>query len=244
MNHLTRRNIIYSNDNLVMTGVIITNDKINGRRPGVLLAPNMMGVTESNIAQAYKVAEQGYTVLVADLYGFLPTTADVAMVEMNAIKDTSIERERMQAALNTLASEPDVDEFKLAILGFCYGGHCALELIRSGANVSLVFCVHGTLSTLHPAEEQKLKNKKIIVLNGAKDPFVSSNMVAEFCREMSEAAAEFTFVNYASAVHAFTYPKADVVGKMEYNEAVCNQAFQIIFDEMRHIFNWHDIENI
>ncbi|MNH43442.1 hypothetical protein D3C79_1053490 [compost metagenome] len=45
---------------------------------------------------------------------------------------------------------------------------------------------------------------------------------------MTTAGASFQLVNYADAVHSFTYPKADVPGKMEYNETVSNRAFRQI----------------
>ncbi|KAA5927726.1 hypothetical protein F3I27_17150 [Pantoea sp. Bo_2] len=36
----------------------------------------MMGITESNIDHAVRVAREGYIALVTDLYGFLPATAE------------------------------------------------------------------------------------------------------------------------------------------------------------------------
>ncbi|XXD10148.1 hypothetical protein ACMYSN_04845 [Klebsiella sp. R445] len=45
---------------------------------------------------------------------------------------------------------------------------------------------------------------------------------------MTTVGANFQLVNYADAVDAFTYPKADVPGKMAYNEAICNRAFRQI----------------
>lgn len=236
MNHITQRSLSWVSSGTPMTGVLVADERCTMIRPGVVLAPNMMGVTESNISHARKIAEKGYVVLVADLYGFIPSTAEEAAAAMNALKDTPLERDRMYAALTALAAQQEVDHQRLAVVGFCYGGHCALELARSGASVKAAICIHGTLSTLHPAEPGKIKGK-VLVLNGAQDPFVTPDQVGIFCHEMSEASVGWQFINYANTVHSFTYPKADVPGKMEYNEPVSNQAFANVFLLLEDVFN-------
>ena len=45
---------------------------------------------------------------------------------------------------------------------------------------------------------------------------------------MVTAEANFEFVNYAEAVHSFTFPKADIPGKMVHHEDICNRAFKHI----------------
>jgi len=204
-------------------------------RPGIVLAPNMMGITASNIAQAIRVAEEGYIVLVADLYGFLPQSAEQASAEMNALKDTDEERKRMKAALQALAADPLTDPLRLGAVGFCYGGHCVLELARSGAPVRATVCIHGTLGTQRPAGGGDIKGQ-ILVLNGAGDPFVTPEQIAQFSFEMASAGAGFQLINYAGAVHSFTYPLADAPGKMEYNETVSNHAFRTAFSVMDEAF--------
>lgn len=219
-----------------LQGVLIYDQNLTTPRPGVLLAPNMMGLTESNISHARKVAEAGYIVLAADLYGCVPGTAESAAEKMNTLKHSSAERERMQAGLAALQKVSWVEEEKLAAVGFCYGGHCVLELARSGAPLRAVFSLHGTLSTQSPAARNGFKGE-VIVMNGAEDPLVSPDDIAGFSLEMARAQAGFRLINYAGAVHSFTYPRADVPGKMEYNETVCNHAFRTMFDILKEKFS-------
>lgn len=174
--------------------------------------------------------------LVADLYGFIPSTEEEAAAAINALKDTPLEHDHMYAALTALAAQPEVSHQRLAVVGFCYGGHCALELARSGASVKAAICIHGTLSPLHPAEPGKIKGKAL-VLNGTQDPFVTSDQVGIFCHEMSEASVGWQFINYTNTVHSFTYPKADVPEKMEYNDPISNQAFANVFLLLEDVFN-------
>ncbi|MEG3131003.1 dienelactone hydrolase family protein [Pantoea cypripedii] len=233
---LAEAKVAYRSGESALTGVLVYDRAASEPCPGIVMGPNMMGITESNIAQARKLASEGYAVLVADLYGITPASAEEASVAMKAIKDTREERSRMHAALAFLSSDPRVDCSRMAAVGFCYGGHCVLELARSGAELQAVFCIHGTLDTLSPAVKGDM-HARVVVLNGAGDPFVSPQQILGFCQEMVAAEAEFMFVNYAGAVHSFTYPRADVEGKMEYNEAVCHRAFSTVFDVLHQVFH-------
>ena len=196
--------------------------------PGVLLCPNMMGVTESNVAHGKRIAAMGYVVLVADLYGTdAELTSEEATIYMSEIKDKTEEKIRLRAALDALSNDLRVNSDSLAVVGFCYGGHCALELARIGVNVKASISVHGSLTTRLKCYKDKI-SANILVLNGACDPFVPPSHVVNFVREMTDAGVNFQLINYANAVHSFTYPKADVPGKMEYNESISNRAFQQI----------------
>lgn len=188
----------------------------------------MMGLTESNIDHGKRIAEIGYTVLVADLYdrGF-SLASDEAFAMMTELKDTPEEINRLNIVLDILAGDKHVIREKVGVVGFCYGGHCALELARIGAEIKTSISVHGTLTTTRPIVKGRT-SAKVVVLNGARDPFVSLLHVIEFFKEMVTAEANFEFVNYAEAVHSFTFPKADIPGKMFYHEDICNRAFKHI----------------
>ncbi|MCP6104396.1 dienelactone hydrolase family protein, partial [Klebsiella pneumoniae] len=96
----------------------------------------MMGLTESNIDHGKRIAEIGYTVLVADLYdrGF-SLASDEAFAMMTELKDTPEEINRLNIVLDILAGDKHVIREKVGVVGFCYGGHCALKLARIGAEI-------------------------------------------------------------------------------------------------------------
>jgi len=54
---------------------------------------------------------------------------------------------------------------------------------------------------------------RILVLNGAADPFVKPDQIEAFKRDMRAAKANYRFINYPGAVHAFTNPEATELGK-------------------------------
>ncbi|MCA1179494.1 MULTISPECIES: dienelactone hydrolase family protein [unclassified Pantoea] len=235
MIQLAEEHVNYTSGKTPLTGAFIYDVHAPRPMPGIVMAPNMMGITASNIAHAERLASEGYAVLVADLYGVAPSSSDEASSLMHALKDSPEERYRMRAALKQLSSDPRVDGNKIAAVGFCYGGHCVLELARSGVAIRAVFSVHGTLDTLSPAKKGQLP-AKVVVLNGAADPFVSAEQIGDFSKEMAAAEADFMFINYRGAVHSFTYPRADVTGKMEYNENISNRAFNTILGELHRAY--------
>ena len=72
---------------------------------------------------------------------------------------------------------------------------------------------------------------KILVLNGADDPFVKQESIAAFRQEMKNAQADFRFVNLPGAKHAFTNPGATAMGKkfgipLEYNKKADQDSWQ------------------
>jgi len=55
-------------------------------------------------------------------------------------------RARAQAALDALSAQPGVNRAKLAAIGYCFGGSTALELGRSGAQLSAIVSFHESAS--------------------------------------------------------------------------------------------------
>jgi len=66
--------------------------------------------------------------------------------------------------------------------------------------------------TQDPAKPGGVK-AKVLVLNGASDPFIKPDQIEAFHKEMRAADVDYTFLKYAGAVHAFTNPAATENGK-------------------------------
>jgi len=71
-------------------------------------------------------------------------------------------RQRVRAAVERLASLPQVDPNRIGVMGYCMGGTCSLEIARDGAaGVRGIVSFHGTLATQLPAVAGKVKAKVI-----------------------------------------------------------------------------------
>jgi dienelactone hydrolase len=51
------------------------------------------------------------------------------------------------------------------------------------------------------------------VLHGADDKFIPPEQIEAFKQEMKSAGADFKFISYPGAIHSFTNPEADELGK-------------------------------
>jgi dienelactone hydrolase len=139
-------------------------------------------------------------------------------------------------ALDKLASLPQVDSGRLAMIGYCMGGTFSLELARDGAPLKGVVSFHGGLDTKRPAELGKTK-AKILVCHGSDDPFVQMAAVNAFVEEMTKAGADWQLISYGGTVHSFTNPDADRLGVpgLAYNKQTDERswkAMRAFFDEI------------
>ena len=202
-------------------GFLATDDAA-GKRPGVLVAPEWVGVNDYARNRAKQLADMGYVAMVFDPYGGGKTAADVKQAAewSSALKADRPElRKRIAAALATLKKDPRVDGSKVAAIGYCFGGTSVLELARSGADVLGVVSFHGGLAAPLPAQPGDIKTK-VLICHGAADPFVSPEEVAKFEAEMRDAKTDWQLIKYSGAMHSFTNPGADgvVVPGAKYDE--------------------------
>jgi len=221
--------VAYQVDGHDYEGQLVFSPGVSTPRPGLLLAPNWMGVTDGAIELAKKAAGKDYVVLVADIYGadVRPNGHEQAAAAMMPLKnDRALLRKRMQASLATLQSQQHaaVDSARLAVFGFCFGGCCALELARDGAPVKAAVSFHGTLDTPNTADAKNIQGK-VLVLHGAADPLVPKEQLPAFEAEMDAAGVDWQLVSYGGAVHSFTDPAADNLPMMKYNPTVAARAF-------------------
>ena len=70
---------------------------------------------------------------------------------------------------------------------------------------------HGGLQGVPPAKNTV--QSKILVLNGASDPYVPAQDIANFKKQLDSAGVPYTFKDSPGALHAFTNPDADEFAK-------------------------------
>lgn len=232
--------VVYQIDGQPYESRLVFDSGDASSRPGLLMAPNWMGVSEGAEKIAQSVAEQGYVVLLVDLYGqgTRPQNNDEAGAAMMPLKNDRAElRKRMQAALEQLLSQTDapVDADRVATFGFCFGGCCSLELARTGANLKAAVSFHGTLDTPDPADAKNIKGS-VLVLHGASDPLVSKEQLPAFEDEMNAAGVDWQLTSYGGAVHSFTDPLAQTPGMMMYDAKTAKRAFASMHNLLDEVF--------
>jgi dienelactone hydrolase len=208
---LVEKTVTYEQGGVTLEGFQVYDDAVSGKRPGVLVIHQWTGLTEHEKRRSRMLAELGYTVLAADIYGkgVRPQVPEAGKEAGKYKTDRGLYRARMLAALDVLKADARTDATKLAAMGYCFGGTGVLELARAGTEISGVVSFHGGLDSAPGmgAVVGKIP-AKVLVLHGAADPYVPAEQLAAFQQEMTEAKADWQVVLYSDAVHAFTQKEA------------------------------------
>lgn len=223
--------IEYKQGNAVLEGYMAYDDSIKGKRPGVLVVHDWLGVGPYVRARAQQLASLGYIAFAPDIYGknIRPVDSkEAAKISSEFQNDRLLLRLRANAGFDILRNHPMADSDKFAAVGYCFGGMTVLELARSGANLAGVVSFHGNLDT--PYDTRSI-HAKVLALHGADDPVVPPAQVAAFENEMRKAGADWQLNVYSGAAHNFTNPNSP-----SYNRQVDRRSFEAMKTFLNEIF--------
>jgi len=222
--------LVYRDGATALAGYVARPVQAKASQPGVVIIHQWMGLTAHERKVAEVLGGLGYGALAADIHaeGGTPKIAQEAGGLAGLYKgDRGLYRRRIAVAIETLKAQAGVDPQRLAVIGFCFGGTGALEAARAGLPVKGVVSFHGGLD--FPADRAITPiTAKVLVCHGADDPYVPAKEVALFQEEMRQAKADYTFVAYGGAVHAFTQKEAgnDPSKGAAYQEAAARRSWQ------------------
>jgi dienelactone hydrolase len=232
---IVEKPVEYKAGDVVCEGWQAYDDAVQGKRPSILIVHQWTGVSDNEKMRAKMLAELGYNVLVADVYGkgIRPQPPEAKNEAGKYKANRPLLRDRVNTALALLNKDALTDTTKVACIGYCFGGTAAIELGRSGAAVKGIVSFHGSLDSPNPADGKNIK-AKVLALHGADDPFVAAKDLAAFEQEMKDSGVDFKLVQYPGAVHSFTQKAAgnDNSKGAAYNEA----ADKASWDEMKAFF--------
>lgn len=201
--------VAYTEGAQKLAGFAIAPAKPLKQKPGVLILPAWFGINQHTKDVAQKLSAMGYHAFIADIYGEgnYPTTPQQAGEQSGYYKNNpKLYQNRINAALKELIKS-GADANNIVVIGYCFGGTGALEAARAGMNVKGVVSFHGGVGKDAARPNNEIK-PRILVLNGADDKYVPKKDIEAFENEMREGKADWQFINYANAVHAFTEKEA------------------------------------
>lgn len=232
-------NYIYHHDAQELHGFLALDEQKDLIRPAVLVIHDWTGRNEFACDKAKQLAEMGYLGFAVDLYGEgrIGQSIEEKQALMGPLaNDRQLLKTRIQAALDAVMAMAEVDLKRIAVIGFCFGGLCALDLARTGAEISGVVSFHGLLGRPEGMLKQPIK-AKILALHGYDDPMVPPEQVEAFCQEMTETKADWQVHMYGHTQHAFTNPNAhdQTLGTI-YNQQAADRAWQTMNNFLKELF--------
>lgn len=213
---ITETPVTYKDGGTTLKGFVVVDTAQKARRPGIIVVHEWWGITQHMHHEARRLAQQGYVAFIADMYGDAKTAdnpADAGALSGAVMTNPQAMKSRFDAARAQLASLPTVDASRIGAVGYCFGGAVVLNMARAGADLAAVAGFHASLGLNTPAPAPGTVKARILVLNGADDPFVKKEQYVQFESDLKAANADFKVITYPGAVHAFTNPEATALGK-------------------------------
>jgi len=228
-------NVNIEADTTTMYCYVAYDNNKQDKRPVVLVVPEWWGLNDYVRGRAKQLAELGYFAIAVDMYGKgrMAETPDVAGATAGTFyKNPKLSIGRLRAALEKAKTYPQADSSRTAAIGYCFGGSMVINAAHLGMPLDGIVSFHGVLQTAPPSGNVKAK---MLICNGAADPFVPAKDVANFKKQEDKAGVAYTFKDYPDATHAFTNPEATEKGK--------KFKMPIAYNEQADKNSWNDMQS-
>ena len=194
--------VVYQVNGESYEGYFISPSK---QAPLVLLIHDWDGLTDYEVKRADMLAELGYAVFAADLFGagVRPTEVkDKRQHTGELYKNREKMRALMKGALDAAKARGANVENTVAA-GYCFGGAAVLELARSGADLKGFATFHGGLKTPEGKNYEKTRGE-LLIMHGSADTAITMDQFADLAKELEAAGVAHEMTTYSGAQHAFT----------------------------------------
>ncbi len=207
---LIGRDVEYRLGDTLMRGLLIAPDGAI-ERPAVLLIHDAFGLGDDMIAIGHRLAECGYAVFGADVWGDRTTPEEqpeIGPLIGAMVGNRSEWIARIAEAHRTAVAQPEVDEENVVLLGYCFGGASALEFVRTGGPAKGVIAIHPGLDIIEFDWSAAADGIRALVALGAADPMATAEQRADLEGAMNGADVDWELDLYSHTAHAFTSLKA------------------------------------
>lgn len=230
---MQNQTIEYRDGDILLEGYLAYDETLIGKHPTVLIAHDWSGRNELACKKADELAKLGYVGFALDMFGKGKLGKDnneKAQLIQPLVENRALLRQRITTALNLVKKLEIVDSNRMGAMGFCFGGLCALDLARSGADIRGVVSFHGLLGAPQGLPTTTIK-AKILALHGYNDPMAPPEQVLAFQQEMTAAGVDWQTHIYGNTMHAFTNPVANDPG------------FGTVYNELANQRSWIAMKN-
>jgi dienelactone hydrolase len=200
---MTTKDISYSAGAKKLTGYLADGSK-GKKAPGIVICHQGGGLRDHEKDRARMLADLGYVAFAIDMYGAVATKMEEAGPLMNELSSNpALWQQRVQAGIDVLKAQPNVDASRLAAIGFCFGGGTMIQMARWAKEMKCLVAFHPGMQGL-PEKDDRPVVTKIMICAGQKDPLIPPEARERFLKLMADANADCQFITYARAGHSFT----------------------------------------
>lgn len=172
-----------------------------GTYPSVVMVHEWWGLTTEMIGKAEALADEGYIVVAPDTY----RGASTQFIPRAIFLVSTTSQEQVNHDLDTvyqwLTTQPDVQQDKIAIMGFCYGGGKALRYSLTNPNLAATGVFYGDPIT-DTATLQSLP-APVLGIFGSADQQIPVSEINAFDQALEQADVPHQVTIYEGQPHAF-----------------------------------------
>jgi dienelactone hydrolase len=207
------------------------------KRPVVILCHAWNGRDQFICEKAEMMARWGYVGFALDMYGkgvIGKSKEENAALKAPFLEDRSLLQRRLLKGYEAASLHPYADSQKIAVVGFGFGGLCALDMARSGANLRGAVSVYGHYDA--PPKKNPI-TAKILVLHGYDDPIVKPEEMRHFADEMTKEKVDWQAHTYSNTMHAFMNPAVNMPeAGLAYNPVSAQRTWHAIQGFLEEVF--------
>jgi carboxymethylenebutenolidase len=192
------------------SGYLVYPSATTGKKlPAVIMIHENRGLNDYIKSMANTLAREGYVVLAVDLFkGQVAQTSQQAQqLASFARSNPSTTISNLQAAVKYVSSLPFVDSFKIASIGWCFGGGQSLQLALHSEQHPLVATIlyYGTPLVTDKQQLSKIK-WPVLGIFGDKDQAIPLSNIQQFKAALDSIGIPNEIHIYKGLGHAFANP--------------------------------------
>jgi carboxymethylenebutenolidase len=191
-------------ENGAMAKAYLAQPDDDAKHPGLILIQEWWGIEAHVIDLAQKLAAQGFTVVVPDLYdGKVATEPDDAGKAIMLVMG-NVERalKKVKGAIEYLGSLSSVEPKKVGIMGFCLGGFITYKSAEMFPEIGAAVPFYGVMYDPSPEQVAQV-NAPILAQYAENDSYVPLEQIDKLRGLFSAAGKDYTAKVWNGTNHGF-----------------------------------------
>ena len=183
----------------------LAQPKEPGNYPGIVMIHEWIGLNDYVKEIARQLASEGYVVLAVDLFEgkVAKNTTEARELSTKARNDIPAAVSNMKSAVEFLKNQDNIDDNKIASMGWCFGGGMSLQLALNEKLAATVI-YYGSLET--NTSKLSFIEWPVLGIFGEIDTSIPVESVKQFDVALDELGIENEIYIYPNVGHAFANP--------------------------------------